>query len=108
MSPFLKLDDFLAPLPLPAIIALLMVCGIAYLGIRLVRWLSIEIPLPIHFAAGFILSGFFDCRGRPSAGVPGVSLYLAAPLPGLAACRLGNIGFIAPQVGMAAQYLWPI
>ena len=56
MSPFLKLDDFLAPLPLPALIALLIVCGFSYLGIRLIRWLSIETPIPIHLAAGFMLA----------------------------------------------------
>jgi len=33
-----------------------MVFGFSYLGIRLIRWLPIETPLPIHLAAGFMIA----------------------------------------------------
>lgn len=55
MNSFWKLEDFLLPLPLPAIVAVLMVCGFKYLGSRLIRQLHIESPPPIQSAAAFIL-----------------------------------------------------
>ncbi|MGB8991747.1 MAG: DUF1420 family protein [Desulfobaccales bacterium] len=55
MTPFLKLEDFLAPAPLPAIIAVLMPLGLKFLGSRLVRKLHVEPPRGIQEAAGFIL-----------------------------------------------------
>ena len=55
MTPFLKLEDFLAPAPLPAIIAVLMPLGLKFLGSRLVRQLQVEPPRGIQEAAGFIL-----------------------------------------------------
>jgi hypothetical protein len=56
MTPFLKLEDLLAPLPLPPVIAVLMVLGLVALGRRLVRLLNLESPEPIHYAAGFVVS----------------------------------------------------
>ena len=54
MNSFLKLDDFLVPPPLPAIIAVLIVLGIKYLGDRLLRKLYQESYPPIQAAAAFI------------------------------------------------------
>jgi hypothetical protein len=59
MTPFLKLEDLLAPLPLPPLIAVLMVLGLVALGRRLVRLLNFESPEAIHYAAGFVLSAAF-------------------------------------------------
>lgn len=56
MRPFLRLEDYLAPCPLPALLAILMVCGIKYLGTRLIRRLQPDPPQPLHTAAGFILA----------------------------------------------------
>jgi hypothetical protein len=55
MIPFLKLEDYLAPPPLTAIIAVLMVLGILYLGKRLVAALYPESPGPLPRAACFII-----------------------------------------------------
>jgi hypothetical protein len=55
MVPFLKLEDFLAPLPLPALIAVLMVLGLKYLGDRFLRKLGAESPQPIQAAAAFLV-----------------------------------------------------
>lgn len=56
IRPFLRLEDYLAPFPLPALLAILMVCGIKYLGSRLIRRLQPDQPQPLHTAAGFILA----------------------------------------------------
>jgi len=55
MPPFLKLEDFLAPPPLPAIIAVLMTLGFKYLVRRLAAALFPESPDPLPQAAGFII-----------------------------------------------------
>ncbi len=54
MTSFIKLEDLLAPLPLPAIIAVLMTLGLKRLGGYLIRRLNSEFPDPLHTAAGFI------------------------------------------------------
>ncbi|HZK13824.1 MAG TPA: DUF1420 family protein, partial [Desulfobaccales bacterium] len=56
MTPFLKLEDYLAPPPLPALIALLMVLGLNSLGSRLVRGHHFRSVEPIEQAAGFVLA----------------------------------------------------
>ena len=56
MAPFLKLEDFLAPLPLPAIIAVLMVLGLKYLGSRLVHRFSAGTLPADQEAAGFMIA----------------------------------------------------
>ena len=53
--PFLRLQDYLAPCPLPALLAILMVFGVKYLGTRLIRSLPPP-PHPLQTAAGFILA----------------------------------------------------
>lgn len=55
MIPFFKLEDYLAPPPLPAIIAVLMTLGFLYLARRLVSALYPESPGPLPTAAGFII-----------------------------------------------------
>ena len=55
MTPFPKLEDYLAPPPLPAIIAVLMTLGFLYLGRRLAAALYPESPDPLPKAAGFII-----------------------------------------------------
>lgn len=56
MVPFLKLEDFLAPLPLPAIIAVFMVLGLKYLGSRLVQRFQAGPPQVDQAAAGFMIA----------------------------------------------------
>jgi hypothetical protein len=55
MTPFLKLEDFLAPLPLPALIAVFMTLGFKHLGGRLAGRLRAGPPHALSAAAGFIL-----------------------------------------------------
>ena len=55
MIPFFKLEDYLAPPPLPAIIAVLMTLGFLYLARRLVSALYPESPGPLPTAACFII-----------------------------------------------------
>jgi hypothetical protein len=57
--PFLRLEDYLAPFPLPAFLAILMVCGIKHLGTRLLRHLHPGAPQPLQTAAAFILAAAF-------------------------------------------------
>ena len=56
IRPFLRLEDYLAPCPLPALLAVLMVFGIKSLGNRLIRRLQPYPPQPLDTAAGFILA----------------------------------------------------
>jgi Protein of unknown function (DUF1420) len=56
IRPFLRLEDYLAPCPLPALLAILMVCGIKYLGTRLIRRLQPDPSQPLYTAAAFILA----------------------------------------------------
>ena len=56
IKPFLSLEDYLAPCPLAALLAILLVCGIKYLGTRLIRRLQPDPPQPLQTAAGFILA----------------------------------------------------
>ncbi len=55
MEPFLQLDDYLLPAPLPACIALCMCLGFRYLGNFFVRALRHSFLEPVESAAGFIL-----------------------------------------------------
>ncbi|MCL4503391.1 MAG: DUF1420 family protein [Deltaproteobacteria bacterium] len=55
MASFRSLEYFLAPLPLPAIIAVLMVLGLQFLGNGLIKKLKIASPGPVQYAAAFIL-----------------------------------------------------
>ncbi len=55
MTPFLQLEDFLLPAPLPACIAVLMCLGLKHLGDFLVCILRRSSPYPMESAAGFIL-----------------------------------------------------
>ena len=56
MPLFLQLEDFLAPPPLPAILAVFMVLGLNNLGSRITHRLPLASPLPLRQAAGFILA----------------------------------------------------
>jgi len=56
IKPFLRLEDYLAPFPLPALLAILMVGGIKCLGTRLMRRLQPGPPQPLQTAAAFILA----------------------------------------------------
>ncbi len=56
IKPFFRLEDYLAPSPLPALLAILMVCGIKYLGTRLLRPLQSGASQPLYTAAAFILA----------------------------------------------------
>ena len=56
IKPFLRLEDYLAPCPLAALLAILLVCGIKYLGTRLIRRLQPDPPQPLQTAAAFILA----------------------------------------------------
>jgi hypothetical protein len=56
MPPFLQLEDFLAPPPLPALLAVFMVLGLKNLGSRITSWLSQASPLPLREAAAFVLA----------------------------------------------------
>jgi hypothetical protein len=55
MPAFLKIEDYLAPPPLPALIALLMVLGLNFLGSRIVCLRHSKPIEPIEQAVGFIL-----------------------------------------------------
>ena len=52
--PFMRLRDFLLPPPLPALVAVLIVCGLAYLGWRLAQRLRHGQPSALDIAAGFV------------------------------------------------------
>jgi len=54
-SRFLRLEDFLLPLPLPAVVAVLIVAGLGHLGWRLARRLRASEVTQLDVAAGFIL-----------------------------------------------------
>jgi hypothetical protein len=54
--PFLRLEDCLVPFPLPALLAILMVFGIMYLGARLIGRLQPGPSQPLLKAAAFILA----------------------------------------------------
>ena len=56
MPPFLQLEDFLAPSPLPALLAVFMVLGLKNLGSRITRRLPLAAPLPLREAAAFVLA----------------------------------------------------
>ncbi|MBU4231085.1 MAG: DUF1420 family protein [Proteobacteria bacterium] len=56
MPPFLQLKDFLAPPPLPALLAVFMVLGLNNLGSRITRRFSLASPLPLREAAAFVLA----------------------------------------------------
>lgn len=55
MPNFLKLDDLLLPAPLPAVVAVLIVAGLAHLGWRLSLRIRKERATRLDFAGGFIL-----------------------------------------------------
>jgi hypothetical protein len=65
MTPYIKLEDYLAPPPLTAIIAVLMVLGILYLGKRLVAALYPESPGPLPTAACFIIVAALTAAAVP-------------------------------------------
>lgn len=73
MKPFPQMEDYLLPLPLPAVVAVLITLGLKYLGARLVRALCPETPSPLKQAAGFIMA----------ASLAGAAVHLLA-LAGLA------------------------
>ncbi len=52
---FLTLDDVILPPPLPAVMALLVVAGLAHLGWRLARRLRRGSAPPLEVAAGFVV-----------------------------------------------------
>jgi hypothetical protein len=56
MPPFLKLEDLLAPPPLPAILAVFMVLGLNKLGSPITRRLTQASALPLRKTAAFILA----------------------------------------------------
>lgn len=56
MPPFLQLEDFLAPPPLPALLAVFMVLGLYNLGSRITHRLPLASPLPLREAAAFVLA----------------------------------------------------
>jgi hypothetical protein len=103
MTPFLKLEDLLAPLPLPPIIAVFMVLGLLALGSRLVRLLNFESPEPIHYAAGFVVSAAF--LAAASHFIALVGLAYIWPLR-LAAWCLAALGLVhCPRI--IREWLWP-
>ena len=55
-SPFLTLNDWIAPPPLPAILSVLMVLGFKYLGDRLCRLLFPTSREPLNAAASFVVA----------------------------------------------------
>jgi hypothetical protein len=70
MAPtFLKLQDLVLAPPLPALISILMVAGIAYLGWRLARRLQGEHAEPLDVAAGFVV-----CAAIIAALIHGLAL----------------------------------
>jgi hypothetical protein len=75
LTTFLKLEDYLAPLPLPALMALLMVLGCLYLGRRLGRALLPEPPKPLHSAAGFILAASLMAAAVNFLALVGLAYY---------------------------------
>jgi hypothetical protein len=56
MPPFLQLEDFLAPPPLSALLAIFMVLGLKNLGSRITRRLPQASPPPLREAAAFVLA----------------------------------------------------
>ena len=56
MPPFLQLEDFLAPPPLPALLAVFMVLGLNNLGSRITHRFPLASPLPLREAAAFVLA----------------------------------------------------
>jgi hypothetical protein len=56
MPPFLQLEDFLAPPPLPALLAVFIVLGLKNLGSRITHRLPQASPLPLRQAAAFVLA----------------------------------------------------
>ena len=90
MTTFLKLEDFLAPLPLPAIMAALMVLGCLYLGRLLSRALLPEAPQPLHSAAGFILAASLTAAAVNFLALTGLAYFwlLKTMALSIAACGL--------------------
>ena len=66
---FLKLQDLVLAPPLPALVSMLMVAGIAYLGWRLARGLQRERTELVDVAAGFVV-----CAAMIAALVHGMAL----------------------------------
>jgi hypothetical protein len=56
MPPFLQLEDFLAPPPLPALLAVFMVLGLNNLGRRITHRLPQTSPQTLREAAAFVLA----------------------------------------------------
>ena len=52
--PFLRLQDVVLPPPLPAIVEIAMVAGVAYLGCRIALRLRGDKAEALDFAAGFV------------------------------------------------------
>ncbi|MDP3181562.1 MAG: DUF1420 family protein, partial [Desulfobaccales bacterium] len=99
MTSFLTLEDCLAPLPLPAIMAVLMVLGCLYLGRLLSRALLPESPQPLHSAAGFILAASLVAAAVHFLALAGLaySWLLKTMAWGLVACGLLELARLNPQ-----------
>lgn len=75
MTSFPRLEDYLAPQPLPAIIAVLMVLGFKYLGRPWGRALKGEIPQSLKGAAGFILAASLVATAVHLLALTGLAYY---------------------------------
>ena len=97
IKPFLRLEDYLAPFPLAALLAILMVCGIKHLGARLIRRLQPAPPQPLQTAAGFILAAAMLGAAVHLLALAGVGLPLAIKDHGLVRGRRGHPGAVSDQ-----------
>jgi hypothetical protein len=99
MAPFLKLEDFLAPLPLPAIMAVLMVLGLKYLGSRLMHRFSAGPPPADQEAAGFMIAtALAAATAHLLAMVGAAHLWLLRIMAwSLAACGIMALGKVNRQ-----------
>lgn len=82
---FLKLEDLLAPAPLPALVAPLMVVGLVTIAVFVRRMIAREEGKPIDIAASFVL-----VTGVIAATIHSLALAGAAYIPVL---RVAGVGF---------------
>jgi len=99
MTSFLRLEDYLAPLPLPAMIAVLVVLGIKYLGTRLGRAFKLEPSQPLQGAVGFILGVSAVAAAVHFLALMGLAYLwpLRIMAWGLMACGLLELARLNPQ-----------
>jgi hypothetical protein len=92
-SGFLRLDDVVLPAPLPALLAIAIVAGLAFLGWRLAARLRGGRPEPLDAAAGFVAA----------------TAVVAAVVHGLALAQLARIAALRPLGwALAATGVWAL